>query len=57
MDYIPNCFSEKLSKLPGKTDKDQNTWLRICCIIKVPKVADQKWRMLHLQIGEKCRCI
>ncbi len=27
MDYIPNCFSEKLSKLPGKTDKDQNTWL------------------------------
>ena len=27
---------------------------RICCIIKVPKVAEPKWRTLHLQFGECC---
>ena len=26
----------------------------ICCIIKVPKVAEPKWRTLHLQFGECC---
>ena len=33
-------------------------WTRImndvCCIIKVPKVAEQKRRKLHLHFGEKC---
>ena len=29
----------------------------VCCIIKVPKVADQKWRKLHLHFGESCRAI
>ena len=28
--------------------------LTICCIIKVPKVAEPKWRTLHLQFGECC---
>ena len=27
----------------------------VCCKIKIPKVAEQKWRKLHLQNGEKCR--
>lgn len=29
--------------------------LSVSCIIKVPKVATQKWRKLHLQNGGNCR--
>ena len=27
----------------------------VCCRIRVPKVADQKWRTLQLHFGENCK--
>ena len=29
----------------------------VCCIIEIPKVADQKWRKLHLHFGESCKTL
>lgn len=30
------------------------TEVHVCCIIKVPKVAEQKWRKLQLHFGDNC---
>ena len=36
-------------------DMKQASWIKaVCCIIKVPKVAEQKRRKLHLHFGERC---
>lgn len=36
-------------------DPYAGTSKNVCCKIKIPKVAKQNWRMLHLQIGESCK--
>ena len=39
---------------PEGTENDRAI-LHVCCIIEIPKVANQKWRMLHRHFGEKCK--
>lgn len=33
------------------------TEVHVCCIIKVPKVAEQKWRKLQLHFGDNCSLV
>ena len=36
--------------------KNEFRWIQLVyCKIKIPKVAKQNWRILHLQIGEYCK--
>ena len=37
--------------------KQKKEDILVCCIIEIPKVADQKWRKLHLHFGESCKTL
>lgn len=43
--------------LSTKILKDKGLKIAVCCIIEIPKVADQKWRKLHLHFGESCKTL
>ena len=53
--HISSSTIDKLRKNKPVNTTTLNDLCRVCCKIKIPKVAKQNWRKLHLQIGESCK--
>ena len=45
---------EELKDVLKINEKQAKALMSVYCKIKLPKVAKQKWTLLHVQIGQSC---